>query len=175
MNGLVKSKERVKKFAEVYTPTWLVKRMCEECEPNISDINESVFEPTCGNGNFLKEILARKLNKVALTMKDPKDRDVLALKALSKIYACEIQEDNVQESRRLMLDMVLEFCDGKCKYLDAAKSIIEKNIVHGDTLKHIHLDGEPIYFIEWSITKDNGILEIKETPHKFADMVGEAE
>lgn len=38
--------------------------MCDLCEPTISQVDKKVFEPTCGNGNFLVEILNRKLNLV---------------------------------------------------------------------------------------------------------------
>ena len=60
--SLIKSKKRVKKFGEVFTPEFIVKQMCDLCEPTISQVDRKVFEPTCGNGNFLVEILNRKLN-----------------------------------------------------------------------------------------------------------------
>ena len=53
----IKSKERVNKFAEVFTAEREVKAMCDFCEPTISEIDKKVLEPTCGNGNFLVEIL----------------------------------------------------------------------------------------------------------------------
>jgi len=61
---LIKSKRRVKEFGEVFTPEFIVKQMCDLCEPTISQVDKKVFEPTCGNGNFLVEILNRKLNLV---------------------------------------------------------------------------------------------------------------
>ena len=62
--NLIKSKARVKQHGEVFTPEFIVKQMCDLCEPEISQINKKIFEPTCGNGNFLVEILRRKLEKI---------------------------------------------------------------------------------------------------------------
>ena len=38
--------------------------MCDLCEPDISAVDKKIFEPTCGNGNFLVEILRRKLTSI---------------------------------------------------------------------------------------------------------------
>ena len=59
--NLIKSRKRVKDFAEVYTPNWLVKDMVALAKAN--EIETTVLEPACGNGNFLAEILEQKLQK----------------------------------------------------------------------------------------------------------------
>ena len=54
---LIKSKDRVQKFAEVYTPAHIVKDMCDLIPEKLWDNIECCFlEPACGSGNFLAEI-----------------------------------------------------------------------------------------------------------------------
>lgn len=64
MSKQIKSRKRVKDFAEVYTNEREVKAMCDLIPTEIWDNIESTFlEPACGNGNFLVEILARKFER----------------------------------------------------------------------------------------------------------------
>ena len=123
----IKSKERVKKYGEVYTPDWLVKDMCDMLSKEggaWNRLDETFLEPACGTGNFLVEILERKFR----LCKDYKD----GLKALSTIWGIDILPDNVQESRTRMLNMYKErYSDG----IDEAARILEENIICGDSLK----------------------------------------
>lgn len=125
----IKSQERVKDFGEVFTPDWLVSDMCDLCEPDISDPGKTVLEPACGNGNFLVEVLRRKLAKC----NGPKE----VLAALGNIYGIDIQEDNVLEARDRMFDILP----------DAARPmgeiILARNIVAGDFLKP-----ETVWFLD---------------------------
>ena len=60
-------KERVKKFGEVFTPEWMVRKMCDELEensPGAFDIDSTFLEPTCGDGVFVEEILRRIENNL---------------------------------------------------------------------------------------------------------------
>ena len=63
--GGIKSKDRVQKYGEVYTPPEIVSDMCDLVDDEVSRINSRVLEPACGNGNFLAEVLRRKLDSVA--------------------------------------------------------------------------------------------------------------
>lgn len=127
--GGIKSKERVKKYGEVFTPEWVVKEMCDYCEEGdkkISDIDTTVLEPACGTGNFLIEILDRKLKNC----KDKMD----VIKTLQSIYGVDILADNVVESRKRMFELVV-------------KVVLEQNIIEGDFLK-VCLDLDK-YFNNW--------------------------
>lgn len=65
MAKLIKSKQRVKDFGEVFTPIWVVNEMLDELEKEsdaFSDVGKTFLEPTCGTGNFVVEIYRRKLN-----------------------------------------------------------------------------------------------------------------
>lgn len=121
---LIKSNKRKRSFGEVYTPSWLVKNMCDMLpEDAWNDIHKTFLEPSCGNGNFLVEILDRKL-KLCKNASD-------GLVALSSIYGIDIQEDNVQESIQRMYSMFVE----RFGESNEALEILQQNIICADSLK----------------------------------------
>lgn len=128
-NAQIKSKKRVREFAEVYTNEREVKAMCDLIPKEIWDNIESTFlEPACGNGNFLVEILARKFERC----KDEKD----GLKALASIVGIDIQADNCEESRKRLYDMYCaKFAQSNSFCRLMAQQILQNNIICGDSLK----------------------------------------
>lgn len=102
---LVKSSERVRDLGEVFTPAATVQEMLDLLPKKIWAIHPSTtfLEPACGDGNFLVEILERKLDRIA----DDFEKGILpagdsveaaqfhALEALASIYAVDISSDNV--------------------------------------------------------------------------------
>ena len=123
---LIKSKDRVKNFAEVFTPSWVVNDMCDQIPKEIWENLDSTFlEPTCGNGNFLVEILRRKL---ALCKNE---NDVL--RAYRSIYGIDIQADNVLETRVRMLKMAKGYIKNPCNLIEIS-DILSKNIICGNSL-----------------------------------------
>ena len=64
--SLVKSRKRVADHGEVFTPPWLVNAMLDLVKGETERIDARFLEPACGNGNFLVEILRRKLAAVEL-------------------------------------------------------------------------------------------------------------
>lgn len=133
---LIKSRQRVKDFAEVYTPERIVKDMLDLIPEDACQIDSTYLEPACGNGNFLAEIFRRKLERC----RDEKD----GLVALASIYGVDIQEDNVQESRERLYDM---FRARFGEHL-LAGIILCHNITCGDALTGKHPDGTQIDFLE---------------------------
>lgn len=131
MSSQIKSKKRVRDFAEVFTAEREVKAMCDLIPQEMWDNIESTFlEPTCGNGNFLVEIYSRKLKRC----KDERD----GLKALASIVGLDIQEDNVIESRNRLKEMYLaKFpnANGNCLVLLA--TILLNNIRCCDSLEQM--------------------------------------
>ena len=146
---LIKSKERVSKFAEVYTPEWLVKKMCDMCEAENEDaftvLTKTWLEPACGNGNFLVEIFRRKL----LICETPLDGAV----ALSTIYGVDILPDNVNEARERLKTMYVERFGETTNGID---NILERNIICGDFLTKQTSDGTPIWFLDDGNGGENG-------------------
>lgn len=131
MEKLIKSKKRVKEFAEVFTPQFIVKDMCD-CIPNEiwNNIDSTFLEPACGNGNFLVEILERKY-KICNSSKD-------GLKALSSVVGIDIQKDNVDECKaRLMEQFLKKFPEtlGNVLIISLVSKILDNNIICGDSLE----------------------------------------
>ena len=60
----IKSRKRVADHGEVFTPEWLVNDMLDLVKQETERIDSRFLEPACGTGNFLVEILRRKLNIV---------------------------------------------------------------------------------------------------------------
>lgn len=125
MQSQIKSKERVKKFAEVFTNPREVNAMLDLVNEETLKIESRFLEPSCGTGNFLVEILRRKL-EVA-------NNDQERIVALSSIYGVDIQLDNVKTSRLRMLQMIMDKVDWS--YLSTCIQILNKNIIKGDFLK----------------------------------------
>lgn len=126
---LIKSKQRVKDFAEVFTPQHIVKDMCDLVPQEMWTTVETTFlEPACGNGNFLAEILSRKFR----LCKDWQD----GLKALNSVYGIDIQADNVEEAKGRLFDMyIAKFPKSPALSGIMAAQILASNIVCGDFIK----------------------------------------
>ena len=58
----IKSKKRVADHGEVFTNEREVKAMCDLVDNETQRIDSRFLEPACGDGNFLAEILNRKIN-----------------------------------------------------------------------------------------------------------------
>ena len=129
MKNQIKSKRRVKEFAEVFTAEREVKAMCDLIPPETwENITSTFLEPACGTGNFLSEIYSRKWQRC----KNEKD----GLKALASIYGVDIQSDNVAESRLRLVDMfVAKFPESNDIARLTALAITTNNIVCDDFLK----------------------------------------
>lgn len=126
----IKSKRRVRERGEVFTAEREVKAMCDLIpEDEIwSDITKTFLEPACGTGNFLVEIFGRKLKYC----KDEKD----GLKALASIVGIDIQQDNVEESRKRLMTMYCKaFPKANEVCLLLAAGILQNNIICGDSLE----------------------------------------
>lgn len=125
----IKSKERVNKFAEVFTAEREVKAMCDLIPSDVwEDIDSRFLEPACGNGNFLVEIFERKLNQCESAEQ--------GLQALRSIYGIDIQQDNVEESKQRLFDMfVTKFPKAPAITAIVAAQILENNIICGDSLE----------------------------------------
>ena len=148
MSKQIKSKKRVKEFAEVYTNEREVKAMCDLIPKETWDNIESTFlEPACGNGNFLVEIYARKLERC----KTEKD----GLKALASIYGVDIQSDNVAESRLRLVEMFVDkFPEANDIARLTALAIATNNIVCDDAL-----NPKTETVKSWGITADESYVK----------------
>lgn len=146
---LIKSKERVQKYGEVFTSELVVKKMCDLCVEENEDafraLTKTFLEPACGNGNFLVEILRRKL----LICETPLDGMV----AMGSIYGVDILPDNIQEAKERLRAMYADKFGVIPLEID---NILDRNIVCGNFLTKQIQDGKPIWFLNDNNECKNG-------------------
>lgn len=157
-SGQIKSKQRVAEHGEVFTAEREVNAMLDLVRQETERIDSRFLEPACGNGNFLVEILRRKLLLV--------HSEVELVQAVGSIYGIDIMQDNVQECRERLLG-VIERDYGKLSgdLLATVRYILDRNILWGDALTLCEpvpegasaiqkRDAEPITFCEWAFIAD---------------------
>src|SRR4051812_26177900 len=150
--NLVKSKQRVADHGEVFTPAWMVEAMLDLVKEETERIDSRFLEPACGSGNFLVQILRRKLAAVEIKYgQSDFERRHYALLGLMCIYGIELLADNIAECRANVLDVVAEYLnvDESDELYRAATYVLSQNLVHGDALTIRTHDGQPITFAEW--------------------------
>ena len=158
-----KSKERIREHGEVFTAEREVKAMCDLVKDETERIDSRFLEPACGDGNFLAEILTRKLEVVKRKYKKSTlDYEKNAVLAISSVYGVDIMQDNVLACRDRLFKLWDKEYKAVCKKdcndqtREAVKFILTKNIVCGNalTLKCVDENGnetdEPIVFSEWA-------------------------
>ena len=156
--SLVKSKQRVADHGEVFTPAWMVEAMLDLVKDETERIDARFLEPACGSGNFIVQILKRKLAAVELKFgKSEFERQHYALLGLMCIYGIELLADNITECRANVLEVFADYLnlEEADDLYQAATHVLSKNLVHGDALTMRAIDGQPIQdrppitFAEW--------------------------
>jgi type I restriction-modification system DNA methylase subunit len=134
MGGVERERIRVKATGEVFTPTPLVQEILEQLPEEVfTDATKTFLDPSCGDGQFLGEVLIRKV-----------ENGIDFETALSTIYGVDLMLDNVKLCQNRLL----------CGREDL-RHIVEKNIVCADALTYNYTFGEPETF------GPNGIFEVK--------------
>lgn len=149
---LVRSKQRVADHGEVFTPPWLVNAMLNLVKDETERIDSRFLEPACGSGNFLIEVLRRKLAAVEVKYgKSDFERRHYSLLAVMSVYGIELLPDNIAECRANLLEVLAEYLNlHESDDLYAAGShVLVQNLVHGDALAMRSHDGKAITFAEW--------------------------
>lgn len=155
----VKSRLRVKRHGEVFTPRHMVDQMLDlvrdELETGPDFVDKTFLEPAAGDGNFLAAILRRKLK--AIETRCPAEAwPNESLFALASIYGVELLEDNHEDAKAIMLAGFLGFhqahgidCSSETALHQAAKFLIRENVVLGNTLTGQTPEGQDIQFSWW--------------------------
>ena len=175
----VKSRERVRERGEVFTAEREVKAMCDLVKNETERIDSTFLEPACGDGNFLIEILRRKLAVVRkMYSRSADDLSFYSVRALMSLYGVDILKDNVEACRERLFDEWTIFLATKnaksakgesrlrlaremgalvaTNLVRVARFVLEKNILLGNTLSMKLVDGEgndtdePVVFTEWT-------------------------
>lgn len=163
-NRQIKSKNRVTDHGEVFTNEREVKAMCDLVEQECDRIDSRFLEPACGDGNFLAEVLLRKLARVKkLYGKSSYDYERYSILALSSVYGVDIMKDNAEECRARLFELWNKEYESNCKKScnnetrQAAIYILSQNILCGNALTMMQVDenqqdtNTPIIFPEWSL------------------------
>ena len=125
MSGTDRDKLRVKATGEVFTPTPLVQEILDELPAELfTDPTKTFCDPSCGDGQFLGEVLIRKMENGSTFEQ-----------ALSTIYGVDLMQDNVNLCCERLLCGQEQF-----------RHIVEKNIVCADSLTYNYTFGEPETF-----------------------------
>lgn len=115
MSGVERDRSRVKATGEVFTPTPLVQEMLDQIPVGqFEDPAKTFLDPSCGDGQFLGEVLIRKMENGSTFEQ-----------ALGTVYGVDLMQDNVDECRKRLL----------CGREDL-RHIVERNIVCHDALTY---------------------------------------
>lgn len=171
----VKSRQRVTDHGEVFTAQREVNAMLDLVKQETERIDSRFLEPACGTGNFLVEILKRKLAVVEQRYsKNQIEYERYAILALSSIYGVDILMDNVQTCRDRLLGIFTHYYQKNYKelksdFLRSAEFILSKNILWGDALDLRTPDENavPIVFSEWSAVNGSMIKRRDYTMHNL--------
>ena len=166
--GQIKSRKRVADHGEVFTGEREVNAMLDLVKSETERIESRFLEPACGNGNFLAEILRRKLEAVRKASKYKgkvftADYEKKAIIALCSIYGVELLQDNVDACIKRLYDIWDKEYSKVMKtgasdaVRDVAKYVLKKNILCGDTLTMLKADGTPIIFSQWDFVMGDNI------------------
>lgn len=126
----MRTEERKKILGEVFTPPELVKEMLDQLPIVVwTDHTKTFLDNSCGNGNFLVQVLERLLK----TDPDP-------INALSRVHGVDIMQDNVEECRQRLKELMPDPNDPE------TDRILSQNIVQADGLRyHYRFDGSLPY------------------------------
>jgi hypothetical protein len=172
----VKSKKRVADHGEVFTNEREVNAMLDLVKQETERIDSRFLEPACGNGNFLAEVLRRKLRVVdGRYSKSQIEWERYAVIAITSIYGVDILEDNAIECRSRLFKIFDErytilfkdACKEACR--STVKFLFKRNILWGDALDFTNPETKrPIVFSEWSAV--NGTM-LKRRDYIFKFLV----
>ena len=185
----VKSKKRVADHGEVFTNPREVNAMLDLVKDESERIDSRFLEPACGDGNFLIEILRRKMNTVATRYsRSTSEFQKYTLQAISSVYGIELLPDNAEQCRNRLFEYIVEtFPETSQKTYDGfhknIRYLLNRNIVQGDALTYTAADGKPIVFSEWTFIGDKvqrrdfqfDFLVKKEHQYSLFDDQGEAQ
>ena len=182
MAAQVKSRKRVADHGEVFTAEREVKAMCDLVSDECLNIFSRFLEPACGDGNFLAEILERKLAVVKEKYRrSAYDWERYSLLALGSLYGVDILADNCQACRERLFSIwnkaYKAICKKECNDAtrSAAQFILDHNIVCGNALSLYCVDVNqqdtevPIVFSEWAFPKNDAFISRKD--YTFAELL----
>lgn len=175
MKKQIKSKARIHKYGEVFTAQREVEAMLDLVKKESASIDSTFLEPACGTGNFLLEILCRKLNSVfALAHQNAVACEYWAIRTFSTIYGIDIMRDNITEARvRMYRYFVVQYSRQYGHWpsyicMKTLRLILRRNIQCGNTLTCLNTDNLPLIITQWVFDDCGGVTM---RLYNYADMV----
>lgn len=169
----IKSRQRVAQHGEVFTNPREVNAMLDLVRDESFRLDSRFLEPACGDGNFLIEILRRKLSLLK-DIKSPTEWEFQSLIAVGSCYGIELLEDNAEACRERLFGEVLGQIGKKGStsgYEESLRYMLRKNIVCGDALTYRTADNKPITFCEW--TPIAGSMQFSRRDFQFDFLVNQ--
>lgn len=157
MGKQIKSRDRVVNHGEVFTSDREVGSMLNLVKDQVERPEATFLEPACGDGNFLIEILKRKLDSISIYKRSQLEYEKWCFICVSSLYGVELMYDNVCECRKRLSDYTIKVYKNIYKrkankdFENVIRFIFDKNILHGDALTLLKSDGTPIRFSEWKL------------------------
>ncbi len=166
-NIQVKSRKRVADHGEVFTNEREVKAMLDLVSDQCNRLEATFLEPACGSGNFLIEILDRKLSVLYNRYKNSQQEyDFNLVVVVSSLYGIELLEDNAQECRERLYARIQKTYPKNFRntadYPELMKSlqyVLRKNIICGDALSYKDKKGNPIVFTHWGFIRPDQVKQ----------------
>ncbi len=188
MTRQVKSRQRVAEHGEVFTAEREVNAMLDLVKQETDRVDSRFLEPACGDGNFVVEILRRKLMAARKRATPPgrKYPQPLAFEkqsviAVSSIYGVDLLVDNVSACRQRLYDIWNTEYETVCEKetseecRKAVRFILSRNIVCGNALTLRCVDENqqdtqtPIVFSEWTLPFND--TRIQRRDYSFAELM----
>jgi len=175
----VKSRQRVADHGEVFTNEREVNAMLNLVKHETERIDSRFLEPACGNGNFLVEVLRRKLAEVERKYGSSQlEFERYSIIAVGSLYGIDLMMDNVIECRnrlfseftktyfRLFKKKSKEECSRTIEY------ILKKNILCGNALTLQDHQNESLVFSKWELVIRSNI---KRHDYLFEELIQKEE
>lgn len=187
----VKSKQRVAEHGEVFTAEREVNAMLDLVKQETERVDSRFLEPACGDGNFLAEILRRKLEAAKKRATPPKRKtpepsafEKQSVIAVASVYGVDLLSDNVRACRARLYAIWEKEYDAVCREeaaeecRAAVRFILGRNIVCGNALTMLCVDENqrdtktPIVFSEWTLPFNDTRMQRKD--YSFAELMASA-
>ena len=188
MESQIKSRQRVADYGEVKTSEREVNAMLDLVKQETERVDSRFLEPACGDGNFVVEILRRKLVAARKQATPPKNKKPVpseferqSVMAIASIYGVDLLADNVELCRDRLFDIWNAEYEAVCRgesNEDCRRSvrfILSRNIICGNALTLMCVDenqqdtNEEIVFSEWSFPFND--MRIQRKDFSFREML----
>tara|TARA_B100000965_G_scaffold381556_1_gene379096 strand:+ start:256 stop:897 length:642 start_codon:yes stop_codon:yes gene_type:complete len=171
-------KTKIDKYGEVFTSSNEVNGMLDIVDEETRRLDSTFLEPACGDGNFLTEVLDRKLKSISSLNKSIKlNYQIDIFIAVSSLYGIDIQKENISKCQSRLFKKIKKFYENKYKedtdFFGVIKFLLSKNITWGDALTlKLPSSDTPIIFSKWSLISK---YKVKRLDYSFKSIINNEE